>query len=50
MKNYIIEFLHTDGSIRKIKIEAINEDFAKGRFICNWGEEMKIINISEEAT
>lgn len=45
MKNFIVKFLHTDGSIREVKIQGFNEERARLRFLVNWGEDMKILNI-----
>ena len=45
MKIFIVEFLHVDGDVRTIKIEAYDIERAKLRFIVNWGKEMKILKI-----
>ena len=45
MKIFIIEFLHVEGDVRSIKIEAYDLERAKLRFIVNWGKEMKILKI-----
>ena len=45
MKRFIVEFLHVDGDVRTIKIEAYDIERAKLRFIVNWGKEMKILKI-----
>lgn len=45
MKNFAITFLHTDGSTRKINIEAFDEERARLRFRVNWGHDMKIIRV-----
>ena len=48
MKKFKVEFLHTDGDNREIIIEAFNEERAKLRFECNWGLDMKILNIKKQ--
>ena len=45
MKIFIIEFLHVEGDVRSIKIEAYDIERAKLRFIVNWGKEMRILKI-----
>ena len=45
MKNFTIFFLHTDGSNRKVTIEAFNKERAFLRFLVNWGSEMGVLNI-----
>ena len=47
MNNYNITFLHTDKTIRTVKIEAFNRERAELRFYVNWGNEMKIQNIEQ---
>jgi hypothetical protein len=44
-KEFSVKFLHTDGDIRTIKINAFNLERAKMGFEINWGMEMKILNI-----
>lgn len=46
MKKFEISFLHTDGSTRKIVIEAFDQERAECRFEVNWGTDMKILGIS----
>jgi len=44
MKKFKITFLHTDGDIRNILIDAFNLERAVLRFEVNWGNDMKILN------
>jgi hypothetical protein len=45
-KQYNVNFLHTDGTIRDVKIEAFDIKRAKLKFEVNWGLDMEIIDIT----
>ena len=45
MKTFEITFLHTDGDIRKHKLQAFDLNRAELRFQVNWGDDMKILKI-----
>ena len=45
MKKYLVEFVHTDGSVRTVNIEAFSKERAIARFEVNWGPDMKLISI-----
>lgn len=47
MKTFEITFLHIDGDIRAIKIDAFNEERARLRFWVNWGDDMKILTVNK---
>ena len=47
-KTFEIEFLHTDGDIRFINMQAYNEERARMRFYVNWDKEMKILNVKQK--
>jgi len=47
MKKFKITFLHTDGDIREITLEAFNEERAILRFYVNWSKDMKILNTTK---
>ena len=48
MKTFEITFLHTDGDIRTLNIEAFNEERAIMRFYVNWSEDMKILTVNHK--
>ena len=49
MDRFKVEFLHTDGDIREVFIEAFDAERARGRFECNWGLDMKILSLEISA-
>ena len=45
LKEFLVKFLHTDGDIRTLKMNAFDLENARGRFEVNWCKDMKILNI-----
>jgi len=46
-KEFLVKFLHTDGSIRTLKINAFDSERAKLIFQVNWCDKMKLLNITQ---
>jgi hypothetical protein len=45
-----VEFLHSDGNIRKVLIEAYDDYRARLRFQVNWGFDIEIITCKKLIT
>lgn len=50
IKEFLVKFLHTDGDIRIIKINAFDLERAKLNFAVNWCKDMKILSITNKTT